>query len=97
VDMEALLAAAADTGTALEINADPSRLDLNDIYARRAVDLGVHLSLNHDAHSAEYLGQNEFGVGTARRGWVGPQHVVNAWPAGDLLDWLAKRTSKAEN
>ncbi|HEX7433122.1 MAG TPA: DNA polymerase/3'-5' exonuclease PolX [Anaerolineaceae bacterium] len=91
VDMDALLGAAAESGTALEINADPSRLDLNDVYARRAVELGVHLSVNRDAHSCETLGQNEFGVATARRGWVGPQHVINAWSAPKLLDWLTSR------
>jgi DNA polymerase (family X) len=91
VDMDALLGAAAESGTALEINADPSRLDLNDVYARRAVELGVHLSVNRDAHSCETLGQNEFGVATARRGWVGPQHVINAWSAPKLLNWLTSR------
>jgi DNA polymerase (family 10) len=88
LDMDAILAAAAESGTALEINADPSRLDLNDIYARRAVELGVHLSVNRDAHTTETLGHDEFGVATARRGWVGPQQVINTWPAQKLLDWL---------
>ncbi len=88
VDMDALMAAAAESGTALEINADPSRLDLNDIYARRAIELGIPLSLNRDAHSIETLGQDEFGVATARRGWVEPRHVINAWPVQALLDWL---------
>ncbi len=88
VDMDALMAAVVESGVALEINADPSRLDLNDVYARRAVDLGIHLSINRDAHSTETLGKNEFGVATARRGWVKPGDVINAWSPEDLLAWL---------
>lgn len=91
IDMDAVMAAAVESGIALEINADPSRLDLNDIYARRAVELGIHLSINRDAHTTETLGQNEFGVATARRGWVGPGHVINAWPSEKLLGWLKDR------
>ncbi len=70
LDMDAVLAAAAENGTALEINAHPARLDLDDVYARRAIEIGVLLSINTDAHSISDLDLLHFGVATARRGWV---------------------------
>jgi len=88
LDMEQVLRAAAKTNTALEINAHPSRLDLNDINARRAVELGVLLSINTDAHAPEDLDILRFGVATARRGWVEPQNVINTWEPTRLIDWL---------
>jgi DNA polymerase (family 10) len=90
LDMDAVLSAAAESGTALEINAHPSRLDLNDIYARQAVELGVLLSINTDAHSPDGLELMPFGVATARRGWVEPQNVINAWEPQQLLEWLKR-------
>jgi DNA polymerase (family X) len=91
LDMEAVFAAAAEEGVALEINAHPRRLDLEDIYARRAVEKGIRLSVNTDAHSPADLDLMHFGVATARRGWVRPQDVLNTWKPGRLLDWLAER------
>ncbi|HEY5671747.1 MAG TPA: DNA polymerase/3'-5' exonuclease PolX [Anaerolineales bacterium] len=90
LDMDAVLSAAAETGTALEINAHPARLDLDDVYARRAAEMGVPLSLNTDAHAASDLDLLHFGVSTARRGWVTPQQVVNCWEIERLLEWLRK-------
>jgi DNA polymerase (family 10) len=91
LDMEAILQAAAETGTIIEINAHPDRLDLPDIYVRRAVDLGVKLSIDSDAHEAEGLDLLLFGVAVARRGWAGPDDVVNAWELDELLSWLDRR------
>lgn len=88
LDMDAVLAAAAESGTALEINAHPSRLDLDDVYSRRAIEMGVVLSINTDAHSASDMDLLHFGVATARRGWVGPEQVINAWEPERLLEWL---------
>lgn len=91
LDMDAVLAAAAEHGVALEINAHPSRLDLDDIYARRAIEMGIYLSINTDAHSANELDLLHFGVATARRGWVTAENVINAWETDRLLAWLRGR------
>jgi DNA polymerase (family 10) len=91
LDMEAVLGAAAESGVALEINASPYRLDLEDIYARRAKDLGIPISINTDAHSAADLDMLHFGVATARRAWLSAEDVINTWPTEKLLDWLAQR------
>jgi len=91
LDMDAVLAAAAETGVALEINASPYRLDLEDIYARRAHELGIPISINTDAHSEVDMDMLPFGVAIARRAWLTAEDVINTWPTQRLLDWLAKR------
>jgi DNA polymerase (family 10) len=70
VDLDAVLAEAARTGTALEVNSIPNRLDLDDVYVRRARALGVWLAINSDAHNPEALRTLAFGLATARRGWA---------------------------
>lgn len=90
LDMEAVFQAAARTGTGLEINAMPDRLDLRDVHIYRARELGVKLSLGTDAHAAEHLGLMQFGVGTARRGWAGAGHILNTLPAEALLAALKR-------
>jgi DNA polymerase (family X) len=91
-DMSRVIKAAADTGTALEINANSYRLDLRDTHARAAIEAGVLLAINTDAHGPADLDQLRFGVLTARRAWVQPRHVVNCMTAGQLQKWLkAKR------
>jgi len=89
--MEAILRAAAETGTALEINAHPSRLDLWDGPVRRAVELGVKLAINTDAHDAREFDNLAFGVGTARRGWAPPDLIINTWNVEELMAWLSRR------
>jgi len=89
-DVDRVLAACRETGTALEVSADPSRLDLNDELARRAVEAGVMLVINTDAHSTRGLGLLPYGVAQARRAWVEPRHVVNTMDLPDLLEWLAR-------
>ena len=91
LDMDAVLNAAAETGVALEINAHPSRLDLDDVYARRAKELGIPISINTDAHSEDDFDMLFYGVATARRAWLTKKDVINAWPKKKLLDWLKKR------
>jgi DNA polymerase (family 10) len=91
LDLEAVFAAAAESGVALEINANPSRLDLEDVQARRAVVMGIRLSINTDAHSDSDLELMHFGVATARRGWVEAEHVINCWSPSRLQKWLKSR------
>ncbi len=85
LDLDAVLRVAAETGTMIEINADPERLDLDDVHVRRAVDLGVKLVINTDAHHPDHFDHLRFGVATARRGWAGPEHVANSLPLEALL------------
>jgi DNA polymerase (family 10) len=91
LDMDAVLGAARESGVAREINAHPARLDLDDVYARRAVEMGIRLAINTDAHSQSDLELLHFGVATARRGWVEPQHVLNTWESDALVAWLKAR------
>ncbi|MDY6918413.1 MAG: DNA polymerase/3'-5' exonuclease PolX, partial [Chloroflexota bacterium] len=91
VDMEAVFRAAAETKTALEINAMPSRLDLKDTHVSRARELGVTLVISTDAHRVAHLDLMRFGVGVARRGWCEAQHVLNTRPAGDVEAFLSRR------
>ncbi len=91
LDMEAVLTAAAQSGVALEINASPYRLDLEDIYARRAKDMGIPISINTDAHSEADMDMLPFGVAIARRAWLTAEDVINTWPEHRLLTWLANR------
>ncbi len=91
LDMEAVLAAAAESGVALEINAHPSRLDLDDVAARRAHELGIPIAINTDAHSESDLDMLPYGVAMARRAWLEPKDVINTWPVDKLLSWLKQR------
>ncbi|MEK7682973.1 MAG: DNA polymerase/3'-5' exonuclease PolX, partial [Chloroflexota bacterium] len=91
LDMDRVLEAAARSGVILEINANPERLDLNDVYARRAIELGIPLAINTDAHRPEHMGFRRYGVGVARRAWVTSDSVVNCWKPKRLVDWLASR------
>jgi DNA polymerase (family X) len=91
LDMDAVLAAASESGVALEINAHPARLDLEDIYARRAVELGIPISINTDAHHPDQFNMIRFGVAVARRGWIGPKDVINTWESNHLMSWLYER------
>jgi len=91
LDMDAVLAAAVETGVVLEINAHPARLDLDDVHARRAIEMGIKLSINTDAHSDTDMDLMHFGVSTARRGWVEADEVINTWSVAHLLKWLKSR------
>lgn len=82
VDMERIIAVAAETGTCLEINASPDRMDLKDVHARWARERGVMIVINTDAHSTDGLDQMAYGVTVARRAWLGKADVLNclSWP-----------------
>jgi len=91
LDMDRILEAALEHGTILEINSNPERLDLNDIYARRAAEMGILLSINTDAHRPEHLAFRKLGVGVARRAWITKKQVVNCWTAARMQKWLKAR------
>lgn len=93
LDMDAVIAAAAATGTILEINANPARLDLRDVHARQARDEGVKIAINTDAHRAEEFDLLHYGVATAQRGWLTSADVVNTWPINELLNYIARKPS----
>ena len=91
LDMDAILEAAAERGTALEINANPRRLDLEDIYARRALEMGIKLVVNTDAHHPDHMDFMNYGVATARRAWAGRKDLINTWTPKQIQSWLSKR------
>jgi len=93
LDMEAVFRTAVETGTALEINAMPARLDLKDSHVLRARELGVRLAIGTDAHAVGHLEYMRFGVGTARRGWCDPGDVVNTMSLEAISAWLKRRGS----
>ncbi|MAC75002.1 MAG: hypothetical protein CMJ22_05380 [Phycisphaerae bacterium] len=89
-DIEAVIAAAIEGGTALEINSNPLRLDLRDIHVRAAVEAGCLISINTDAHRAEHLEFIRYGVLTGRRGRLEAEGCINTWAPDRLLAWLAR-------
>ncbi|GHK03248.1 DNA polymerase/3'-5' exonuclease PolX [Streptomyces sp. Y2F8-2] len=89
-DWDEVFAACARTGTALEINAQPDRLDLCDEDILRARQHGVRFAVNTDAHSVLHLAHLRYGVGTAQRGWLTADDVINTWPLRRLRRFLAK-------
>jgi DNA polymerase (family 10) len=91
LDMPAVIEHAAQTGTALEVNSDPSRLDLKDVHCRMAVDAGVKLAIDTDAHSAGSLVLIVFGVATAARGWATKNDVINTLPPSKLKTFLKSK------
>jgi DNA polymerase (family X) len=90
VDFGELFRACARTGTALEINASPQRLDLPSDHIRAARDAGVKFAISSDAHSVSDLGNMPYGVGAAQRGWLTPEDVVNTWSLEALRAFLRK-------
>ncbi len=89
-DMEAIMQAAAQTGTLLEINANPKRLDLSDAHVRRAIEWGVKLVINCDAHHVDQFDNLRFGVAVANRGWAGAESVLNTRPLAEFEAGLKK-------
>lgn len=94
LDMTAVIKAAKATGTALEIDAFPNRLDLKDSHVRLAVEAGVKLTIDTDAHRPEHLRLLDLGVATARRGWAGRGDVLNTRTFRDLKKWLDTAKNK---
>ena len=87
-DYEALFRAAADTGTALEVNGSLERLDLKDAHVSRARELGVPLVIDTDAHATESFGNLDYGARLARRGWCESRHIANCMGAEEFFSWL---------
>jgi len=85
IDIDAVIAAAKRTGTILEIDAYPERMDLKDEHVRKAVTAGVKLAIDTDAHSVSHLGYLHFGIATARRGWATKSDVINTKPLKGFL------------
>lgn len=91
IDFEKILKAAKKTGTALEINSHPVRLDLKDVYIKKAKEAGVKMAINSDAHQKEQMPFVEYGISQARRGWAEKKDIINVWPLDKLLNLLKGR------
>jgi DNA polymerase (family X) len=89
-DFEKVIKAAEKNKIALEINAHPSRLDINDVQAKMAKEAGLKIAISTDAHWAEELKNLKYGIYQARRGWIEPEDVINSWELNDLLKFLKK-------
>ncbi|MFC7072037.1 DNA polymerase/3'-5' exonuclease PolX [Halovenus rubra] len=89
IDISHLASVAADHDTALEINANPHRLDLSGRLVQRAIDAGAPIVINTDAHAPASYDYIRYGVHTARRGWAEPADVLNTWSASDLRSFLS--------
>ena len=93
VDLDKVIAACAETGTALEINCFYDRLDLSDINCRKAKDAGVMIAISTDAHHTDQMWMMELGVGIARRGWLEARDVINTLPLDKLMAVCKKKRS----
>ncbi|MEC5421993.1 DNA polymerase/3'-5' exonuclease PolX [Virgibacillus sp. C22-A2] len=88
VDLNKLMIRAKETNTALEINANPNRLDLSSEWSRKAQEMGVTLAINTDAHNYQMLDHMKYGVGVARKGWVQKENVLNTWSKEKLIAYF---------
>jgi len=91
VDLERIIQAARERGVFLEINSHPQRLDLSDIYAKLAKDLGVKLAISTDAHNTADYANIRYGISQARRGWLEAEDVINTRNVRDLKKLLKRR------
>jgi DNA polymerase (family 10) len=91
VDLEVVMQVAAETGTALEVNSIPARLDLDDVHVRRAVGLGIWIGISSDAHHPGGLDSLRYGLATARRGWATAGAVLNTRTLADIRAWREAR------
>jgi DNA polymerase (family X) len=95
LDFDQIFAAASETGTALEIDGAPGHLDMDGTVARRAIAAGVTVVIDSDCHRSDALArQMQFGVGTARRGWVEPSHVLNTCGVETVRQFIAKKRAR---
>jgi len=90
IDFDKILRMAKETGTILEINSYPERLDLNDVNVKRAKEMGVKMVINTDAHHVDQMRFIEFGIAQARRGWAEKEDIINCWPLEKMLKFLKK-------
>jgi DNA polymerase (family 10) len=91
LDLDVIITAAAETGTALEVNGIPNRLDLDDVHVKRALELGVKLAINSDAHHPGGLDNLPYGLATARRGWATGPAVLNTMSLEEIRSWRQAR------
>ena len=89
--MEKILKTAKGTGTILEINSWPERLDLKDIYIKMAKKIGVKMIINTDSHQKDQMHFIEFGIAQARRGWAEREDIINTKPIDELLRYFKPR------
>jgi len=94
IDIDKVIKHTVKTNTALEVNAQPQRLDLKDVHCRMAIESGIKLVIGTDAHSVAGLGLMGFGVATAGRGWATKSNVVNTYSLKKLMGWLKKKRGK---
>ena len=94
VDLDAVIEAAVETGTALEVNSIPNRLDLDDVHVRRALGLGVKVAINSDAHHPGGLDSLRYGLATARRGWATSSDVLNTMSLDEIRAWRRARIAR---
>lgn len=90
IDFDKILKVAKETGTILEINSYPERLDLNDTNIKKAKEMGVKMVINTDAHHVDQMRFIEYGISQARRGWAEKEDIVNCWALGKLLSFFKK-------
>ncbi|MEK7061709.1 MAG: DNA polymerase III, partial [Patescibacteria group bacterium] len=88
IDFDVILKIAKQTGTILEINSSPQRLDLNGFYIRRAKTEGVKMIINTDSHHKDQMTLMEYGVGQARRGWAEKSDIINTNSVEELLNYF---------
>lgn len=88
VNVEKLIERAKDTGTVLEINANPNRLDLSAIWAKKAQEAGVTIAINTDSHDYHMMDHMKYGVGIARKGWLEKDTVMNTWTKEELITFI---------
>jgi DNA polymerase (family 10) len=96
-DLDAVYEACARTGTAIEIDAFPDRLDLSAEHVRLARRHGAVFSIDSDAHAVGHLDVMRYGIGTAQRGWLGPDEVINTWPLDRLTAFLDAKRTRAQS
>ena len=88
LDIDEIIKAAKRTGTVLEIDAYPDRLDIKDEYVRKCVEADVKMAIDSDAHSVGHFKHLEIGIGQARRGWAEKKNIINAWQMEKMLKML---------
>lgn len=93
LDWEKVFRAAKENQVALEINCNPVHLDLNEVNARAAAEMGVIISINTDTHFIDKFDNLKFGVAIARRAWLQKSNIINCWSTREILDWLRNRNS----
>jgi DNA polymerase (family 10) len=94
IDLEQVFHAAKEHDVAVELNAQPDRLDLNDVHLLRAREIGVKIVINTDAHNTGQIQLIKYGVDQARRGWLEKRHVLNAMAGPQFEAWLKQRRQR---